>query len=149
MPDAIDPREISNCSCLHLRRAARRLTRLYDHALEPAGLTVNQFGLLANLHGAGGAGLSIGALAERLGMDPTTLNRDLKPLRADGLVRDAADPLDRRVRLVLVTAKGRARLAKAVPHWRRVQQETEAKLGRERTQNLNALLDLVARQPAR
>jgi len=29
---------------------------------------------------------AIGALAERLGMHPTTLNRDLKPLKAQGLV---------------------------------------------------------------
>jgi DNA-binding MarR family transcriptional regulator len=144
MAEAIDLREISSCSCLRLRRTARHLTRLYDRALEPAGLTVNQFGLLANLRGAGSAGLSIGALAERLGMDPTTLNRDLKPLQAAGLVRDTADPGDRRVRLVLVTAKGRARLAKAVPHWRRAQHQTEEQLGRESTQNLNALLDLVA-----
>src|SRR5258708_7941299 len=108
MLDAIDLREISNCSCLRVRRTARRLTRLYDQALEPAGLTVNQFGLLANLHGAGSAGLSMGALADRLGMDPTTLNRDLKPLRADGLVRDAADPRDRRGRPVRLTSQGRA-----------------------------------------
>jgi DNA-binding MarR family transcriptional regulator len=149
MPDAIDLREISNCSCLHVRRTARRLTRIYDQALEPAGLTVNQFGLLANLYGAGSAGLSMGALADRLGMDPTTLNRDLKPLWGDGLVRDAADPGDRRVRLVLVTAKGRARLAKAVPHWRRAQRETEARLGREPTQDLNALLELATAKLAR
>ncbi len=49
-----------------------------------------QFGLLANLLGASFRrpdGLSIGAIAERLGMDPTTLNRNLKPLRAPAAQR--------------------------------------------------------------
>ena len=142
MDNAIDIREIAACSCLRVRRTARGMTRLYDRTLEPAGLTVNQFGLLANLQGDA-AGLSIRTLAGRLGMDPTTLNRDLKPLKAEGLVRDAADPGDRRVRLVLITAKGRARLTRAVPLWRRAQQGMEELLGRETMRRMNALLDGV------
>jgi hypothetical protein len=52
-------------------------------ALEPAGLTVSQFGLLAYLLGASQAptkASSIGTIAEWLRMDPTALNRNLKPL---------------------------------------------------------------------
>jgi hypothetical protein len=52
MPDEIDIQEISGCTCLRLRRAARQMTQIYDGALEPAGITVNQFGLLAKLHEA-------------------------------------------------------------------------------------------------
>src|ERR1041385_7542477 len=99
MADPIDLREVSACTCLAARRIARALTQAYDQALEPAALTVNQFGLLAKLHGAsqgGRAGVRIGALAARLGMHPTTLNRDLKPLRAQGLVSDSTDASDRR-----------------------------------------------------
>ena len=143
MTEPIDLREISQCSCLGARRVARRLTRIYDQALAPAGLTVNQFGLLANLAGTGQGGLSIGTLAQRLGMDPTTLNRDLKPLRGDGLVRDAADPSDRRVRLVRLTAKGHGKLAKAVPRWREAQNATEAALGAENMRSLAGALDLA------
>ena len=47
-----DFRRIMECTCMRMRRATRRVTQLYDRALEPAGLTVNQFGLLAYLHGA-------------------------------------------------------------------------------------------------
>jgi DNA-binding MarR family transcriptional regulator len=121
MADEIDIREISGCTCLSARRASRRLTQIYDRALEPAGLTVNQFGLLAKLYGAslrGRASLSVGALAERLGMDPTTLNRNLKPLTARGLVAVGVDREDRRARAIRITDKGRARLRKAVPFWR-------------------------------
>src|SRR5215470_19445660 len=134
MADPIDLRDVSRCSCLAVRRIARQLTQAYDRALEPAALTVNQFGLLAKLYGAsngGRAGVRIGALAERLGMHPTTLNRDLKPLRAQGLVADAIDASDRRARALVISATGRTRLRKAIPHWRRAQARLEAALGGE------------------
>ena len=47
-------RKIMGCTCMRMRRATRRVTQLYDHALEPSGLTVSQFGLLAYLLGASG-----------------------------------------------------------------------------------------------
>src|SRR5580692_4033045 len=76
-------RELRNCTCSQLRRAGRQVTQLYDRALEPAGLTIGQFGLLAYLSTAGAenpGGIAIGALADARGMDPTTLTRNLKPL---------------------------------------------------------------------
>jgi DNA-binding MarR family transcriptional regulator len=147
MADRIDLREVSGCACLRARRIARALTQTYDRALAPAALTVNQFGLLAKLHGAsqgGRASVRIGALAERLGMHPTTLNRDLKPLRAQGLVADAADASDRRARTLLITAKGRARLRKAIPFWRRAQARLEGALGTELARAFSDVLESAA-----
>lgn len=48
----------------------------------------------------------------------------LKPLQKNALVEIIADPSDRRSRLLLLTPKGLALLAKAIPIWR----ETHAKL---------------------
>jgi len=147
MADPIDLREVSACTCLAARRIARALTQAYDQALEPAALTVNQFGLLAKLHGAsqgGRAGVRIGALAARLGMHPTTLNRDLKPLRAQGLVSDSIDASDRRARAIVITAKGRSRLRKAVPYWRRAQTRLDGALGTELARALNDALGKAA-----
>jgi len=147
MTDPIDIREVSGCACLRVRHAARQLTQSYDLALEPVGLTVNQFGLLAKLYGAtqgGLAGLPIGVLADRVGMHPTTLNRDLKPLMVQNLVADAAAPGDRRVRAVTITPKGRTRLRKAIPFWRQAQNRLEGALGGEAARALNDLLELTA-----
>ena len=144
MADPFDLREVSGCTCLAARRIARALTQAYDRALAPAALTVNQFGLLAKLYGAsrgGRAGVRIGALAARLGMHPTTLNRDLKPLRAQRLVADAADASDRRARAVVITAKGQARLHNAIPYWRRAQTRLDKGLGAELARALNNALD--------
>jgi DNA-binding MarR family transcriptional regulator len=146
MTNSIDLREVSGCTCLRLRRLTRQLTQAYDEALRPGGLTVNQFGLLATLHGltAGGrGGVPLGALADRLGMHPTTLNRDLRPLQQQGFIVNAIDPGDRRVRALAVTPKGRARLRKSVPHWRQAQSALEQALGADGVRSLNQFLDLA------
>jgi DNA-binding MarR family transcriptional regulator len=138
---------IMGCTCLRMRRATRRVTQVYDRALEPAGLTVNQFGLLGYLFGASRApaqASSIGSIAEWLGMDPTTLNRNLKPLLAKGMVKNATDPADRRIRVVRITEKGLRTLREALPRWRSAQADVEKMIGATSIAELNTLLDQSA-----
>ncbi len=133
------------CTCLRMRRATRRLTQIYDHILQPSGLTVTQFGLLANLSAAvsGRSDVSsIGVVAERIGMDPTTLNRNLKPLKVRGLIKDLSDPSDGRVRIVQITEKGQRELSKALALWRQAHAKLEEALGRKTRVALNEILDL-------
>ncbi|WP_146739712.1 MarR family winged helix-turn-helix transcriptional regulator [Hyphomonas pacifica] len=67
-----------------LLRAARRITREYDDALRPVGLTVTQFGLLNSVDRYEPD--SISELADLLALDRTTLSRNLKPLEKAGLI---------------------------------------------------------------
>ncbi|HWW36423.1 MAG TPA: MarR family winged helix-turn-helix transcriptional regulator [Xanthobacteraceae bacterium] len=139
-----DLQKIMGCTCLRMRRATRRVTQFYDHALQRTGLTVNQFGLLAYLCGASLArtNASIGTTAEWLGMDPTTLTRNLKPLLVKGLVKNVPDPDDGRVRIVAITEKGLRMLREAVPRWRNAQAAVEKAIGSKSIAELNTLLDL-------
>lgn len=50
---------------------------------------------------------SMGALAEILGRDPTTLKRQLNQLITQGLVRTGRSKKDKRVTMVTITEKGR------------------------------------------
>jgi DNA-binding MarR family transcriptional regulator len=143
----IDIKQVRGCICLSMRRVTRRITQIYDHALAPAGITANQFGLLTHLYGAnlgGSPGLSIGTLAVRLGTDPTTLNRTLKPLQEKGLVSVASDAEDGRVRLTRITDRGQAEIRTAMPLWRSAQTQVETALGATATSALTKLLDLAA-----
>jgi DNA-binding MarR family transcriptional regulator len=124
---------------MRLRKASRRVSQIYDHHLQPHGLTITQFGLLANLSGLGG--ISIGALAEKLIMDPTTLTRNLRPLERQGLVADLADPRDRRSRLLHLTDTGRAALIAAKPAWVEAQRHIEDAIGPPDIPALHAALD--------
>jgi DNA-binding MarR family transcriptional regulator len=147
-----DLREVMGCPCLRIRRASRHITQLYDHVLAEVGLTANQFGLLAYLFRATTSdcgGLSIGSLAEQAGVDPTTLNRNLKPLEAKGLIADAPAAPDNRVRVVSITKKGRMVLQKALPLWRKARKDVEKALGAPELSKLNELLDLAATEVRR
>jgi DNA-binding MarR family transcriptional regulator len=140
--EKLSTRDLRNCTCSRLRRAGRHVTQLYDQALEPAGLTIGQFGLLAYLETAGSSGIAIGTLANARGMDPTTLTRNLKPLVAGGLIVDAREPRDRRVRAVAITPAGRKKFLAAAPLWQRAETHMEKLLGTEILAALNALLEV-------
>jgi DNA-binding MarR family transcriptional regulator len=149
MEELKELRDVMSCPCLRIRRATRQITQLYDGILAGSHLTANQFGLLAYLLAAdltGDGGISIGNLAERVGVDPTTLNRNLKPLEAKALVRDARDGVDGRVRNVTITQKGKLTLQKALPLWRQARRRVEKAIGSQELDNLNELLDLAATQ---
>src|SRR5438128_4855802 len=127
------------CTCLRLRKAARRITQIYDGYVEPFGLTITQFGLLAHLRVLDG--ISVGALAEKLVMDPTTLTRNLRPLERRGLVKLKPDPEDRRSRSLHLTEQGREILRAARPAWARAQRHIEEVFGSSDTGALNAAPD--------
>ncbi len=119
---------------------------IYDRHLEPVGLNIGQFGLLAQILGLTQTmppGASLGTVAERFGMDPTTLNRSIKPLVATGWVEIKTDPADRRARIVSATPKGAAKIAEAIPLWRAAEHEVEKAVGRETMLAMNGLLDLA------
>jgi DNA-binding MarR family transcriptional regulator len=125
----------------------RRRTQIYDTALQPVHLTANQFGVLSFLYGStleGRDHVSIGALAERAGKHPTTLNRDLKPLEALGLVASVENPADRRVRAIQITSKGRSHLRKAVTFWRQAESRVRQELGHRAMVALNDMLETAA-----
>jgi DNA-binding MarR family transcriptional regulator len=109
------------CICLHVRRAARAATRLYDDALRPTGLTNGQFTLLMLVAGDPSVGMS--ALAEALAMDQSTVVAAVKPLVRDGLLSVSTHPQDKRARTLCVTLRGRDRLGKAMPLWEAAQAE--------------------------
>ena len=102
---------VETCVCHKVRMAARAVTRAYDEALRPTGLRSTQFSVLVAV-GLDGA-ISITALAKFMGMDRTTLTRNLRPLYDEGLVAVGPEGW-RRSRNLEITSKGRARLKEAV-----------------------------------
>lgn len=127
------------CTCSRVRKAARRVSQIYDQALEPYGLTISQYGILVSLRQ--NDGVSIGQLAERMVMDPTSLTRSLKPLERQCFISLATDPNDRRARRLSLTADGLAVMRMARPGWVKAQLAVEAALGVDETLELNASLD--------
>jgi DNA-binding MarR family transcriptional regulator len=116
----------TECVCFHLRKTARTITQVYDRALAPTGLRATQFTLLRVISRTGG--LPFAALADVLGLERTTLTRNLRPLERDKLVRTFPGA-DRRVRLVSLTPKGERKLAEAEPVWTATHADITGRMG--------------------
>ncbi len=123
----------AHCLCANLRKTARAVTQSYDAALLPAGISSPQFTLLATL--SGNEAITVGDLAGQLGMDRTTLTRNLKPLERDGLISVRAGD-DRRSRILDLTGKGRRIFNKAKPLWTAQQGRVVAAFGDGAAQSL-------------
>ena len=134
------------CTCSALRMAARRLSQTYDAALAPAGVTVSQYAVLSNLaKGEGATPPTMTELAERLGLDRTTLAHNLRPLERDGLLAVRPDPQDARLRRVMLTAEGRARRDRCLPLWRAAQDRFDASFGVVESRRLRSSLSALGR----
>lgn len=129
--------ETTRCLCLASRRAARTITREFDHALRVHGLRATQFTLLSALHLAGPK--SIGDLAELLSADRTTLTRNLAVAEQHGLVTVRASREDARSRIAAITAKGSRTLRAALPTWRATQQHLLDDIGEPAAASLRRL----------
>lgn len=143
MPDlSAKVKEIAaSCACMKARHTARTLTRLYDEHLRPVGLQATQLTVLVAVARFGDRGAPFGTLADAIGMDRSTLTRNLLPLERDGHLRVARDPDDARQRVVLLTKDGARTIERAYPLWQRAQAEVEASLGVRATAELTAQLE--------
>jgi DNA-binding MarR family transcriptional regulator len=126
------------CTNFKVRRMARLLSRHYDAALAEAGLKTTQYSLLKWVLEA--KSIAPGELAQRLGMDPSTLTRNLRPMLASGWLVQSAGK-DARSRQIGITEEGCGRLEAARPLWKAAQTAINARLGVQRVAALHELLD--------
>ncbi|KTC33860.1 MAG: MarR family winged helix-turn-helix transcriptional regulator [Pseudomonas sp.] len=131
----------SQCLCTNLRRAARGVSKFYDGALDGFGINVAQYSLLNNLLRLDQP--SISSLAEAMGLDRSTLGRNVRVLEAAGLLQ-LTEGDDQRNRLVQLTEAGHERLAAALPAWEAAQQRLIDRLGVQKRETLLALLNELA-----
>jgi DNA-binding MarR family transcriptional regulator len=110
--------------------------------LRSIGLRATQLAILVAV--GGDEVVSITALAQFMGMDRSTLTRNLAPLEREGLIRLGNEGW-RRSRTVEITKKGRSRLREALPFWQKAQETMRQKLGRRRWSVIMTDLDDLIR----
>jgi DNA-binding MarR family transcriptional regulator len=131
---------IAECAGWNSRLAARRITKFLDQHMEGGGLSLAQFGMMAQV--AATSDDTLGALAERMGIDQSTLSRNLRGLEMVGLVEIASAEQDLRRRSVWLTEEGARRLEAAIPVWR----EAHAALARRLDPRLALRLGTASEQ---
>ena len=141
MNNELDLSSMRNCVCFSLRRAARGVTQFFDAELRRRGIRPTQSPILTAL--AAKSDWSMETLSQWLGMERTTLLRNLRPLQRDGLVRANGGGRGGHVELEL-TIKGHRALAKLQPAWRSAQDRAVAILGKDRWSTIMGDLEKVA-----
>jgi DNA-binding MarR family transcriptional regulator len=133
---------VAACAGWNSRLAARRITQFLDQRMANSGLTIAQFGLMAQVAAAGDD--TLGALAERAGIDQSTLSRNLRGLEAAGLVEIAVADKDLRRRAVWLTEHGARRLETAIPLWRQAHAELAKRLDPKLARRLSEAAQALA-----
>jgi DNA-binding MarR family transcriptional regulator len=132
---------VTRCAGWNTRLAARRITQFLERAMDGAGLSVPQLGLMAQI--AAAPEDSIGALARRTGLGQSTLSRNLRMLEADRLVGIAIVDRDQRRRIVWLTEAGALRLKAAIPAWRAAHAALAKRMAPELAQRLVAATEAL------
>jgi DNA-binding MarR family transcriptional regulator len=126
------------CTNFRLRHLMRQVARHYDAEVAKSGLKTTQYSLLSHvLHLRP---LRPVDLAQAMGVEASTLTRNLKPMIAAGWLLQGEGP-DARSRLIEITDEGREKRAEAQRHWRAAQEQLNELLGIERVVALHALID--------
>ena len=129
------------CASFNFRKTARAVTQVFDAALQETGMRSTQFIILVGI--AKKQPVPIGALADVLIIDPTTLTRSLGLLRKQGLIT-ISNRSTMRQRFLSLTDKGERALARSVPAWRKVQKQFVSTVGAEQWNDLRNKLEKLA-----
>jgi DNA-binding MarR family transcriptional regulator len=114
------------CIALRVRRLSRSVTRIFDEALRPHGLTTAQLNMLVAITLAGRIRPS--ELARALDLEKSTVTRNLERMRANRWVRAEPEP-ERNGYAVAVQPVGRALLERALPAWASAQVRAKRQVG--------------------
>jgi DNA-binding MarR family transcriptional regulator len=132
---------IENCVCLNLRRVTRAVTQFFDAEMRRHGIRPTQWTILQALNAK--KTWSMAELSSVLGMDRTTLVRNVRPLQRDGWVQAAGGGRGSRVELS-ITAKGREKIKESLPAWHAAQRAAVETLGEQRWSTLLSDLETAA-----
>jgi DNA-binding MarR family transcriptional regulator len=140
-----DPVKLRGCTNLKLRQLARIVTRHYDAYITATGLKNTQYALLSHVVLLGPIRPS--DLAQRMGLDASTLTRNLQPLIAQGWLQQGPGE-DARSRRVEATKQGRSKRTEAQRAWKQAQLALNERLGVKRVAALHELIDDCAEELA-
>lgn len=133
----------ARCLGMRVARLHRVVSRTYEQALQPLGLSLPQAEILAELMGAAGP-VKPAELAGRLMIERSTLSRNLALMQAKGWISAAETSPTGRTMSVAIAGPGVALLAWARNTWQQTQAKMEATLGPATPSTLDRWLDQLA-----
>jgi len=141
MSKELDMSAVENCVCFNLRWVTRAVTQFYDAEMRRHGIRPTQGSILVSLRSKDSWNMA--ELSDWLGMERTTLVRNLQPLQRDGLVQAVGGGRGNRVELT-ITTKGRKQVEKLTPAWKSAQSAVVKTLGETRWSAILSDLETAA-----
>ena len=134
-------RVAAECPGFQARATARTVTRYYNSYFKPLGLTAEQFSLLVGIGATEGATLV--ELADKAGVDPTTLSRNVQNLENRDLVC-AEGGRGRAGKRLTLTTSGRQLVVDALPVWNGAKVELARRMGDEKLRSARQAMMALA-----
>jgi DNA-binding MarR family transcriptional regulator len=130
------------CASLNFRRTSRMVTRMYDIAMQESGVRSTQFALLVGI--AKLQPVTMGALAQVLMLDRSTLTRSLRLLEKERMI-EISKRAAMRQRFLKLTHSGEKALQRSLPLWRAAHARFVEAVGADYWLKLKNELELIAR----
>ena len=141
MTKKLDLSAMENCVCFNLRWVTRAVTQFYDAEMRRHGIRPTQGTILLALNAK--ESWNMAELSDCLGLERTTLVRNLRPLQRDGFVEVVGGGRGNRVELS-ITTKGRKQIEKLTPAWKSAQSAVVKTLGETRWSAILSDLETAA-----
>ncbi|WP_435015469.1 MarR family winged helix-turn-helix transcriptional regulator [Tundrisphaera sp. TA3] len=137
-PELLD-RIAASCTAVRVRLINRVVTALYDEALRPLGIRVNQANILVTVARLDGPRPV--EVCRQLRIEKSTLSRDVEVMKRKGWIT-SDPPGGGRHQVLRLTAAGEQLLIDSLPGWERAQAEAARLIGEP---GLATLRDIATR----
>lgn len=135
----------AECLGYRVRLLSRVITSIYDHAVQPLGLSANQVTILTMLAYAGKA--SAADISRVLVMEKSTVSRTVDRMKKNGWLKVEGQG-DGPGQIISVTDQGRELMAAAHAHWKKAQEQAAEVLGEDGVAAIIKLHDTVKAREA-
>lgn len=124
----------SPCIYFNLRKATRLMGQIYDRHFRQVGLKGTQYSLLMAIDRLGGP--NIGDLSQALGLEQSTVTRNIELLIRNAFVEARPEPNDNRIKVLILTRAGKKKIKEALPFWQAAQADLIGRLGEKDSDRL-------------
>ncbi len=128
------------CIAVRVRMLSRMITNIYDSAMLPFGIKLNQMSILSLVYLGGEVGYD--TLCKRLKMEKSTASRNIERMKKKGWI-EIVPAQDERRKLLKVTPAGEEILGRVHGAWEKAQIKAVSLLGEEGTEVLCNIADQI------
>ena len=134
------------CLAGRVRKLSRVITGIYDRAMRPHGIKVNQAGILIMLTLVEKP--TAGDISRKFQMEKSTVSRNVERMRKQGWI-EASEGEGGLSQLITVTPKGKKILADIYGKWEKAQREVSELLGEDGVKAIHILTGRISEPKGR